>query len=113
MVTVIRYLAIVVVVAVSLCPVDSSCLGLRRAAQLHASETITVTTRDGRQLRAKIDPRTSTDHLWLRYGSSGTVIRQRIAWNDVVDSRLGQQVVSSMQIQELAAAWDAHCLLPV
>ena len=75
----------------------------RSEQQPVADQEVIVTLKHGRRLHAAVvDPRTSAEHLWIKYGGGRSVIRRRIGWSAIQQILHGNRSINAEQARELA-----------
>jgi hypothetical protein len=68
----------------------------------NAEPRATVVTQDGQKYTGYIDGRTTSDALCLRFGGGSTIIRRRIAWNEIAATELGGLPMGREQLMNYA-----------
>lgn len=77
-----------------------------------ASEVVSLRLTDGTKMTAEVHPRTNDEHLWLRFGSDQTVILRAVAWEQVLESSIGDKPVTVATLRQIAAQEIAESELP-
>ncbi|MCA9146118.1 MAG: hypothetical protein H6821_10530 [Planctomycetaceae bacterium] len=73
------------------------------ASRSNAGEIVSIRLTGGKKMTAELHPRTSGEHLWLRFGEGTTVILRSVAWERVESATIEDEPVSVATLQQLAA----------
>lgn len=63
-------------------------------------QTVSVQLVGGRTFIATIDPRTTTDRLWLRFGDDRVVLLRPIKWDQVERAEIAGSEISGRKLRE-------------
>lgn len=77
-------------------------IALQIGGTLSASEIVSVRLVDGKSLVAEVHPRTSAEHLWLRFGGGPAVVLRAVAWQRVASATVNGQPMTAAELQQLA-----------
>jgi hypothetical protein len=86
-------------------------MALASAAVADELPTLAVKLSTGKTLRATLDSETDLRHLWLRFGSTTTVVRRGIDWQFMESAWEGSRQRTQAELIQIAA--DARRLNPV
>lgn len=75
--------------------------GVAQNQKQETEETITVHLASGRSFTAKIDPRTDSTQLWLRWERGSAVLRRPIRWDRVVRARVTGRELSGKEFYQI------------
>lgn len=74
------------------------------AVAAQADELVSIELVSGKSFTAHVDARTDDEHLWLRFGSGGVLIRRAIEWDSVSKAQHKGQAIDNNELKALATA---------
>ncbi len=78
----------------------AACLIMPLASSAQSSESVTITTVDGRVLAGQLDSRTDQMHLWVRHESEQIILATPVLWSSIASATVGEEPVDATALRE-------------